>query len=385
MARSFLPRSWQTVVAVALAATAVAASACSSSNSETSPTRALFKHRPPPQGIAYGYHTVDHPNGSGNEVTGINNAQEIVGSYYPSGSGVNNSSYLATPNPSSPGTYGAFTDVTYPDAGKSTTSVTNTTYTWAISPGTTPSPSVEAGWAYDPGGFKNEVSGTVNNRGLWTVMHPDGEGVGHSGCQIMKLLGINDSHTAVGYYTPAGTSCGSSKTQAFEVFLGENHKDLNGFANDAASEATGINDENGSGSFTIVGWAQRPSSGGTFAWSELNGGKPTAMPSPSGAVSAIPYGINSSGLIVGEYTDASNNVHGFVYTPGSPGSYQTIDFQCTGCSNTVVYGINNSNDISGSYKDSAGQHGFVALPIPSPSPHRRRAVPSHSPGVRQAS
>jgi hypothetical protein len=370
MARSFLLLRWRTVAAIAFAASAVTASACS--NSGTNAIQASPQQRIANQTISYSYYKVDYPNASGNEVTGINDLQEIVGSYSPNGSSDSISSYTSTPNPTTPGTYGVFTDASYPLADKSNT------YTWAISPGTTPGPSLEAGWALKVGGFASSTWGIFNNQGIWTVMHPDhNEKNCAPSATVMELLGVNDAGTAVGYYTQTPPYL-CTITTAFEILSGESMVDISGLGSYYASEATGINDQN-----TVVGWGKTTASSVPVGWFKKNRVPPAPMPFLSGAVTVIPFGINNSGMIVGEYTDGSKNSHGFVYTP-PPGSgsgvYQTIDFPCTGCSNaeTIVYGINDGNAICGSYvgKDS-NQHGFVA--IPQQGPLRRRAAQSHSP------
>lgn len=357
----FLPLSRQNVAAVAFAACAVAASACS--NSDTNAMQVFSSNVSKAQSITYTYYTVDDPNGTDNEVTGINDLRIIVGSYSPSTATSGSiSSYISAPV--NTGTYQNFTDSSYPDA------VVTNTYTWAISP--TASPSIEAGWALEPGGFANgTTSGIVNNQGLWTVMHPDkNEGSGKYNCQIMELLGVNDEHTAVGYYvlplTKTSVNCTTRvpSTRAFQIFSGQNMGDIKGLNSYLSSEATGIND-----SGTVVGWATTTTA--VIGWTASTGAKAVPMPSPTGALAVKPSGINNSGVIAGEYTDASNKTHGFVYTSG--GGYQNISYH----SNTVVYGINDHNDICGYYLDDKGKrHGFIA--IAGSTALRRRALQLHS-------
>jgi hypothetical protein len=61
--------------------------------------------------------------------------------------------------------------------------------------------------------------------------------------------------------------------------------------------------------------------------------------------------------MVGYYFDASNNVHGFlkvgdIYTP----------FDYPGANATYPSGINTSGQIVGTYSDASGGHGFIATP-----------------------
>jgi probable HAF family extracellular repeat protein len=82
----------------------------------------------------------------------------------------------------------------------------------------------------------------------------------------------------------------------------------------------------------------------------------TTLDDPSAVGATHALGINSTGQIVGYYTDASNRASGFLY---SNGTYTTvIDPSATG--DTVAYGINNAGQIVGRYFDvnPNGLHGF---------------------------
>jgi uncharacterized membrane protein len=69
-------------------------------------------------------------------------------------------------------------------------------------------------------------------------------------------------------------------------------------------------------------------------------------------------GANAEGNIVGIYTDASGNSHGFLF---SKGAYTSFDYP--GASFTEATGINPSGVIVGLYVDSAGAvHGFMRTP-----------------------
>jgi len=74
---------------------------------------------------------------------------------------------------------------------------------------------------------------------------------------------------------------------------------------------------------------------------------------PSGSTETICYGINSTGAIVGEYVDQSNSGHGFLYENGT--------FTKIGeGSQSAAGGINDQGDIVGDYLDSNGkQHAFL--------------------------
>jgi probable HAF family extracellular repeat protein len=74
---------------------------------------------------------------------------------------------------------------------------------------------------------------------------------------------------------------------------------------------------------------------------------------PPGSTSTIAYGVNTSGQVVGYYTNASGT-HGFLM---SAGTFSTIDFP--GASVTSASGINGAGQIVGTYVAN-GLHGFLS-------------------------
>ncbi len=80
-----------------------------------------------------------------------------------------------------------------------------------------------------------------------------------------------------------------------------------------------------------------------------------------GASYASACGINDSGEVVGSYFDATGS-HGFV---DNGGNFSTIDVP--GASYMSACGINDSEEIVGGYSDATGWHLFVASPAPEPS------------------
>jgi len=68
-----------------------------------------------------------------------------------------------------------------------------------------------------------------------------------------------------------------------------------------------------------------------------------------GAVTTEAHGINAFGQIVGTWTDASNNTHGFLYNAGTFAS-----FDYPGSNFTVPWGINNAGDIVGFHDNNVG-------------------------------
>ncbi len=73
-----------------------------------------------------------------------------------------------------------------------------------------------------------------------------------------------------------------------------------------------------------------------------NGGTYTTLHDPLGAKGTFAQGINDAGQIVGYYIDSSGTMHGFLY---SGGTYTTID-DALGTEHQL-YGINNAGQIAG--------------------------------------
>jgi len=76
-----------------------------------------------------------------------------------------------------------------------------------------------------------------------------------------------------------------------------------------------------------------------------------------GATSTTASGINNAGQIVGSFGPRGAE-HGFLYTGGT---FLTVDVP--GATDTEANGINNAAQIVGTFVDSTGQHGFVATPV----------------------
>lgn len=87
------------------------------------------------------------------------------------------------------------------------------------------------------------------------------------------------------------------------------------------------------------------------------------------------WDMNTSGEIVGQYTDTAKATHGFLMTlpsfdltfgislvPGESISYRFISIDYPGAKTTYAYGITANGRIVGAYVDSAGkQHGFLLV------------------------
>jgi len=73
-----------------------------------------------------------------------------------------------------------------------------------------------------------------------------------------------------------------------------------------------------------------------------------------GATSTIAAGVNTAGMITGQWTDSTFNLHGFILNGGV---FTSIDFPLA--TDTTAIGINDSNEVAGYYTDATTTHGFI--------------------------
>jgi probable HAF family extracellular repeat protein len=129
--------------------------------------------------------------------------------------------------------------------------------------------------------------------------------------------------------------------------------------------ANGINDAG-----TIVGYATDSSN--VNHGFILNGSKITPLDDPNAQSNPFSFqngtnanGINNSGEIVGFYSDANGNSHGFVYQNGV---FTTVDDPLA-ANGTEFFGVNDSGQIVGFYLDANfAEHAFLATPTAVPEP-----------------
>ena len=78
-----------------------------------------------------------------------------------------------------------------------------------------------------------------------------------------------------------------------------------------------------------------------------------------GASMTYAWGVNHHKQIVGYFVDSTNNSHGFVYLPGiTRNTFSSLDYP--GGIGTFAFGINDHGEIVGAYFDSSGnKHGFT--------------------------
>lgn len=283
-----------------------------------------------PSPIPFKFQTVDDPNSNTNEVTGINQLGKIVGTF-----GVGSASNIPESYTSEP-PYTKFRGMNYPGAeGTVATSLSSNR--------------IVAGYLINPNSLDG-VWAFIRTNGVWALLKDRKQGDGNNA--VTKVLGINDSEYAVGYYTnSAGVEI------PFELnIITENFSNLQPPGAKSA-EATGINGkENLCGTEVL--------NDGSNEGFYLQSGTYYAVKYP-GAVNTWAWGINFDNQIAGQYEDASGNLHGFVLTNPTAGSasrvWQSVDIPSA--VSTKITGINNHQWISGSYVDTAGHtHGFVGTP-----------------------
>lgn len=172
-----------------------------------------------------------------------------------------------------------------------------------------------------------------------------------SGATTTEIIGVSSANTIVGFsqnktgwqgfvWCCPGTSAGVPATFSVNGSL--------------YTRAAGVNSAGVDGSGNSVAWVvgQYGSSGTQHGFAiEYN---ITANP-PSketlvtfdvaGATDTMPTGINDAGAIVGKYTDAAGNTHGFILDgiPTTSGPVAPKTMNCAGARSTAINGISNPN------------------------------------------
>ena len=172
---------------------------------------------------------------------------------------------------------------------------------------------------------------------------------------VDQLLGVNDHNVAVGFYNDA-----QGNTHAYTFDIGRNafnevtpsgitnptgaainnRGDIAGFGTDSSGDAT-----NGK----QVGYLLK------------RDGSVTILAVP-GASQTQALGVNDRREVVGVYTAADGNMHGFTWTPW--GGFQTVDDTPAAAASTTINGVNDRGQLVGFYTDAGNNtHGFLANPL----------------------
>ena len=286
--------------------------------------------RTTPSPILFKFQTVDDPNSNTNEVTGINQRGKIVGTYGAGSASNISQSYSSDPP------YVKFRKMNYPGAeGTNATSLSTK--------------SLIAGYVTNPSSL-NGVWAFIRTNGIWSLLKDRKQGDGDNA--VTKLLGVNNAEYAVGYYTNS-----SGVEIPFEVNLVTENFDNLQPPGAKSAEATGISSRGNVCGTEVLddksseGFYLQKGTYYTFKY--------------TGAVNTWAFGINPNDQIVGQYEDASGNLHGFILTYPNAGSagrvWQSIDVP--NAVSTKLTGISTHEWISGSYVDAGGRtHGFVGMP-----------------------
>jgi hypothetical protein len=416
------PRSVAAIVV--LAVNFLALSACTNSNSGAfgslgPATRAAR----PAQTCQNGYcwYTVDFDRGAVkyNEITGINDSEEIVGNYTSCAVGSTSScsggscgAYAGgggacsdCPLPSGTDAYGginwgSFTATFYGSAGARSHDLAYTVqrqinypyaqwqYMYGIRNSSNPL-TVEVGCVVYPGAMRGTWA-VVDNQNLWTIIRPTPDekacgkttvtsGSGYNlGDAIAELTGIDsENNLAYGYYSRSITS----KTCDLRTMMDTpgNHPatlklagsasgwtdyEVSGVSNTSVPLLVGAETTSVTANRTGMGWyacsqTSYEAIGLSHFKSQLMAATGVAWPSTA----TCPIGAN----VVGWYVDPTNDkTHGFLLTitSGKSGITQTwtkLD-EPNASGYTVISGINDSGDICGWYKNSSGGYdGFVGI------------------------
>jgi probable HAF family extracellular repeat protein len=233
--------------------------------------------------VSYAFTTLDDPNGIfGTEAYGINDAGQIVGTYY----GFNASSHgFVLSN-------GVYTTVDVP--GFSGTEVTAINNTGAI-----------VGQCWHTGG---SAYGFIYSGGSYTILSdPDLNNAGYT-----NVTGINDAGQVVGDWKD-----GNTNSHGF-LYSNGTYTALNGPSNASAMHPGGINNAGEiSGYYVDLTFGPQEGSHGFLD----NGGNYVTLNEPLEYVpppfNTFAHGINNAGQIGGTYIDSSNDWHGFLYDGSS--------------------------------------------------------------------
>lgn len=365
---SYLSRfKWHYWFAAVLGLTALTVSACSESNAVgTTLTQQIAKSATT---IPFTYETVKYPLGSSmsydTELTGIDANNDVVGTYVPSS--VPTAAPTALRSFVAPSPYTNFTADQYKASTVSMQSITIDTHGNAD----------QAGWATGVHGqpptqyFGALFFSSGSAGGIWLLLNNAKK---ESTCNFVKLFGVNEKLTAVGYLKSdvTGSSCAQHDFLYTSQGSGTYTLDV-GPSPSTDPIVTGINNQG-----SIVGTATID--GLTEGWYMLCEATTTDGICPSSKYAPIQYvtthadvpitlsGINdpegsSPAQVVGTIGSGSGS-YGFIANAASTG-YTITQTITVGTNSTVLTGINDNHYICGWFIDNATPNrtkGFVGVP-----------------------
>ena len=288
-----------------------------------------------------------------NQLLGINNANVIVG-YFGDGTAVPNNGYVLVPK----NHYSVenFTNLASGDSASETQ---------AIGINNLAFPDIVGFYTDNATGFTH---GFLDANGTQSTVDDPAGSVPNVTTPAQNLLGINDLNRAAGFWTdndghehgfvvelnmqtlskskfieiPPSIFKGAVATQASDI---TNNGNVCGFWTDRNGNNHGFFGPPGPEFSTFPAF---------FALNvEIDG---------VAATSTSPFGCNEKGEVVGSFTDASGNVHGFTFYRGlfaqfdAPGSSQNAAFGVMG---TFINGVNAAGDFVGFFSDGTKVNSFV--------------------------
>ena len=280
----------------------------------------------------YSFWTIDNPRDlTFNQLLGINDEGQIVGYFGSGAAGHPNKGYVIPPFSRT------FVDENFP--GSVQTQVTGEN-----------NRGVTVGfWSPTNKGVGMDANfGWVNVRGQFRdVNFPAGSPATPPADQ---LLGVNDSNVAVGFYTDAN---GNNHGYEYNILANRYSSVVDPNAPGASLTAAAINDRD-----DVAGFYTNPATGNTDGFL-LRHGRLTDLAVP-GATATMALGVNNFDEVVGTYTDAAGNMHGFTWTARH--GFTTVD-DPNGIGTTTINGVNDFGQLVGFYVDGNGNtDGLLATP-----------------------
>ena len=305
-------------------------------------------------GDGYLFRTLDNQaDPTFNQLLGINSSGEIAGYFGSGAAGHPNQGYLVV-NATTKRHTGHFVSENFP--GSAQTQVTGlnangvTVGFWSKTNAASQASNANMGFYASGGAFHSVQFPTGNN----------------ASPVVDQLLGVNDQGLAVGFYTnKQGRNRGyeyNTQTQQFTRVFSPGFTTANALQSPSLT-ATAIND------FKDVVGFYTTANGVTVGFERTPGGTFTQLAYP-GASSTMALGISGTGEVVGVYTVGNGNgaaTHGFTWTP--PIEQATARFASVsdpfGTNTTTINGVNVKGSLVGFYTDAAGNtHGFLATLLP---------------------
>jgi hypothetical protein len=284
---------------------------------------------------AYSFETLDNSADlTFNQLLGINNSGTIAGYFGSGAAGFPNKGYTLVP-PSS------YTNENFPGSVQTqVTGINNAGVTVGFWSNTNLGVGLDSNFGFV------DVGGTFTNA--------SDPGTATTPPTFDQLLGVNDSNTAVGFFTDAaGATHGYTYNIAAKTFSAS-IDDPNGVG---ATTAAAINN-----SGEIAGFFTNSTTGATEGFLD-NGGVFTTVDAP-GATTTQLLGLNNLGIAVGDEI-AGGVMHGLIYDSLTH-TFQVLD-DPNGMGTTTFNGINDHNSIVGFYVDGAGNtDGLLATVVPEP-------------------